>query len=448
MNAPRHSSCTLRSGLATVLLAMLALPAVASLAQTQEESVRFDFGHGPRKPGFEKVDSDTLYDEVRGFGLEPGASAASLDRAVADTVDRDLLVAVNSPFLFSVRLPEGNHRVRVVLGDPAGEADCTVKAESRRLMLERITTTAGQLRTEEFTVNIRRATLVPPPANAPGLTRVQLNDREVGTYTWDDKLTLEFTGPRACVASVEISPAKDTRTVFLIGDSTVTDQGGEPAAGWGQMLPRFLTPEVAVANHAESGETLKSFLMEGRLAKVLEQVKAGDYLFIQFGHNDSKTQWPQTFADADSTYPAYLRAVVAEARLRGVIPVLVTSMHRRKFDKTGHVVDTHGGYPAAVRRVAAELYVPLIDLHALSAGFYEKLGVEGSAVAFTDATHHNNYGGYQLARLVAGEIQRQIPGLAAHLRPGLVREPWVPDEPATWTMAPSALRQKVAPRGN
>jgi len=445
MSVSRPSALSLRPGLAAALLAFLAC---VPLAQAQDEVRRFDFGHGPCRPGYEKVDADTLYDETRGFGLEPGASAASLDRAVADVPDRDLLLSVNSPFLFSIRLPEGNYRVRVVLGDPAGEADCTVKAEARRLMLERITTTTGQLRTEEFLVNIRRPSLVPPPANAPGLTHVQLNEREVGTYTWDDKLTLEFTGPRACVASLEITPAKETRTLFLIGDSTVTDQGGEPAAGWGQMLPRFLDKEVAVANHAESGETLKSFLMEGRLAKVLEQVKAGDYLFIQFGHNDSKSQWPQTFADAESTYPAYLRAVIAEARLRGVIPVLVTSMHRRKFDKAGHVVDTHGGYPAAVRRVAAELHTPIIDLHALSVGFYEKLGPEGSAIAFTDATHHNNYGGYQLARLVAGEIQRQIPGLATHLRPGLVREPWTPDDPATWVMAPSAQRQRQAPRGN
>lgn len=445
MRAVRPSSSSLRLGLAAALLTGLAC---AGPVHAQEDVRRFDFGHGACKPGCEKVDADTLYTESRGFGLEQGASAASLERAVTDIPDRDLLVSVNSPFQFSVRLPEGNYRVRVVLGDPAGEADCTVKAESRRLMLERIVTRSGELRTEEFTVNIRRAALIPPPKNAPGLTQVQLNERELGTYTWDDKLTLEFTGPRACVAAVEITPANDTHTVFLIGDSTVTDQGGEPAAGWGQMLPRFLDSTIAVANHAESGETLKSFLMEGRLAKVLEQVKAGDYLFIQFGHNDSKAQWPQTFADAESTYPAYLRAVIAEARLRGVIPVLVTSMHRRKFDKAGRVVDTHGGYPAAVRRVAAELHTPIIDLHALSVGFYEKLGPEGSAIAFTDATHHNNYGGYQLARLVAGEIQRQIPGLATHLRPGLVREPWTPDDPATWVMAPSAQRQKVAPRGN
>jgi lysophospholipase L1-like esterase len=411
---------------------------------------RFDFGNGPVAEGFIQVGPDTTYDAKRGYGLEPGPAPVPWTQEGSNALTSDFLCSENSPFLFSVALPEGNYLVKVTLGDPKGTSDTTIKAESRRLMVEHAHTDLGVQRSEVFTVNIRRSSLIPPEMNAPGLSAVQLNNRELGVYHWDDKLTLEFSGPRACVAAVEICPAPTdtTRTVFLVGDSTVTDQTGEPAAGWGQMLPRFFGPGVAIANHAESGETLKSFLTAGRLAKVLEQVRAGDTLFIQFGHNDSKAQWPQTYADAATTYPAYLRAVIAEARLRGVQPVLVTSMHRRKFDAEGHVVNTHGAYPDAVRRVAAEEKVPLIDLHLLSAGLYEKLGVKGSAVAFTDATHHTNYGGYQLARLVVSEIQRQIPALAAGLRNPAPSGPFVPDDPATWSVPASLARQKLPPRGN
>jgi len=108
--------------------------------------------------------------------------------------------------------------------------------------------------------------------------------------------------------------------VFLAGDSTVTDQPGDPGNSWGQMLPRFFGPGVAIANRAESGETLKSFITGLRLDKVLSQIERGDYLFIQFGHNDQKQQWPQTYVNAFTTYKTYLKAYIAEARLRGARP--------------------------------------------------------------------------------------------------------------------------------
>jgi lysophospholipase L1-like esterase len=145
---------------------------------------------------------------------------------------------------------------------------------------------------------------------------VVLNDRELGKLHWDDKLTLEFNGsaPRARTVTIE---AVSVPTVYLVGDSTVTDQPYEPAASWGQMVSRFFKDEVAVANHAESGETMKSFITGLRLAKVLQDMKAGDYLFIQFTHNDQKKQWPQTYVEAGTTYKAYLKVLIAEARLRG-----------------------------------------------------------------------------------------------------------------------------------
>ena len=115
---------------------------------------------------------------------------------------------------------------------------------------------------------------------------VRLKPDEQSHLDWDDLLTLEFTGTHPCVHALEISKADKAVTVYIAGDSTVTDQAQEPWSAWGQMLPRFFKQGVAIANHAESGEYLKSFVGEHRLQKILETIKAGDYLLIQFAHND------------------------------------------------------------------------------------------------------------------------------------------------------------------
>jgi lysophospholipase L1-like esterase len=241
--------------------------------------------------------------------------------------------------------------------------------------------------------------------------------------------------------------------VFLAGDSTVTDQRSEPGASWGQMLPRFFKPQVSVANHAESGETLKAFLVERRLDKLLSRIKPGDWLLIQFGHNDQKVQWPQTYVEAATTYRDYLKVYIGEARRRGASPVLVTSTHRRKFDAAGRIINTHGDYPEAVRAVARDTGVPLIDLLDMSAAFYEALGPDQAWKAFADggkdATHHNNYGAYQLARCVVEGIRSAVPDLARHLADDLPPfDPAHPPAPDSFVMAPSAARSPETPRGN
>ncbi|HVU23115.1 MAG TPA: rhamnogalacturonan acetylesterase [Opitutus sp.] len=356
------------------------------------------------------------------------------------------------PFFFSVAVPEGNWRVTVTLGDLRAASDTTVKAESRRLMLEHIVTAPGETITRSFIVNVRNARLPPPPPNAPGGTTVLLNEREQGSLTWDDKLTLEFDGPAPHVRAIAIAPA-DVPTVFLAGDSTVTDQRFEPAASWGQMLPRFFQPDIAVANHAESGETLKSFLAELRLAKILSELKRGDWLFIQFGHNDEKENWPQTYAEARTTYAAYLRAYIAEARRRGATPVLVTPMQRRTFDGHGSIRNTHGDYPAVVRAVAHEQGVPLIDLDRASVAFYEALGPARAPLAFNaggkDATHHDNYGAYELARCVIQAIRDDRLSLADHIASDVPAfDPAHPDPLDAFDVPPSPLHGDVRPRGN
>ncbi|MBS0662855.1 MAG: rhamnogalacturonan acetylesterase [Verrucomicrobia bacterium] len=408
-------------------LLLAALLAVAARADLERTHWRFDLGTLPLSE---------VYTPARGYGFDLGTQP---------TPD-------NQPFYFSVNVPEGNYRVTLTLGDPRTAGDTTVKAESRRLMLEAIVTQPGELVTRTFVVNVRTTALPPPPLNAPGGSSVILDDREEGSLTWDRKLTLEFDGPMPRVGLVEIVPA-DVPTVFLLGDSTVTDQRGEPGASWGQMLTRFLDPTVAVANHAESGETLKSFLTGLRLAKVLSQLKAGDYVFIQFGHNDEKQQWPQTYAEAHTTYLAYLQAYLAEVRLRGAIPVLVTSVQRRTFDGAGRIRNSHGDYPQVVRELAAAEHVALIDLDRQSTVLYEALGPAKAPLAFgndgKDPTHHNNYGAYELAKCVAQGIRAAHLPLAAHLAPDFKGfDPAHPDAPETFRLAASPVRSSAPLRGN
>jgi len=423
---------------------------------------KFDFGTGPTAPGYTPVPPATPYTDQLGHGFDFGFTVTAVDVGGAEPL-RAHAVASERPFFFSVRVPEGNYRVTVTLGDMAEATATTVKAESRRLMLEKVVTAPGEFVTRTFVVNVRGFHLPPPPKNAPGGDQVLLDSWEKANgpaglvLDWDDKLTLEFdpaaAGARVCLEAIEISPADDLPTVFLAGDSTVTDQPREPTTSWGQMLPRFFQPVVAVANHAESGETLKSFLTELRLAKILSQMKAGDYLFIQFAHNDEKKSWPQTYVEAHTTYEAYLKVYIAEARLRGATPVLVTPMQRREWGPDGKIRNTHGDYPEAMREVAAAEHVALIDLDRASRAFYEALGPTEATAAFgahgRDPTHHSAYGAYELAKCVVQGIKDDHLPLAADIVDDFAGfDPAHPDAPATFDVPPSPFSSDQRPRGN
>jgi lysophospholipase L1-like esterase len=413
--------------------------AVSGLASTSS----YHFGSGAAAPGQVAVHADTGYISDRGYGFEPGAVIT--EGAGFCTSEK--------PFFFSVDLPEGDFRVKLTLGERVGESQTVVKAESRRLVLEPVVTKKGEVSTATFLVHLRT------PQIPTGGT-VKLKPREIGALHWDKRLTLEFNGARPCLAAIEITPANDAITVFLAGDSTVTDQQLEPWAAWGQMLPAFFGPTVAVANHAESGETIKSCVGERRYDKVMSMIKAGDYLFLQFAHNDQKQGSP------DATgYKDLVRRFVAEARAKGAHPVLVTSMERRNFDAEGkRIVPSLAGYPEALREVGAELGVPVVDLNARSIPFYEALGPEAAKKAFvhfaansypgqdkalTDDTHFSAYGAYELAKCVVEEIKAHVPALAAHLRPGLATfDPAHPDAFADWRLPASPPKPVVKPEGS
>ncbi|RXH56974.1 rhamnogalacturonan acetylesterase [Granulicella sibirica] len=354
----------------------------------------------------------------------------------------------DQPFFISANLPEGTYRVTVTLGGPQASVT-TVRAESRRLMLEKIPIPAGGAETRMFDVNIRYPEIAD---GVPGHV-VKRKPREFDNLDWDHRLTLEFNGERPSLRSVTIEPVTEP-VVYLAGDSTVVDQDTEPWAAWGQMLPRFFMPGVVIANHAESGETIKSFVGEQRFAKIFSVIRPGDYLFLQFNHNDQK---PGAVSLED--YNRLLREYVAKARAAGATPVLVTAMNRRTFDDAGKITNSLGGYPDAVRAAAAETRTALIDLNAMSKTLFEAMGPEVSRKAFMhyaantfpnqtaaidDDTHFNSYGAYELARCVVHGIRAAKLPLVKFLAADVPDfDPAKPDPQATFSLPMTPIRIKT-----
>jgi lysophospholipase L1-like esterase len=387
----------IRPAFPPVLLALLPMTAGAAAEV-------FDFRAGGNASAL------PAYDAARGYGFESTA-----------------------PVRFSIRVPEGNWRVGVRVGRSNAPARVDIFAEQRRHMGAVLPDRRKSVE-RSFVVNVRTPSLGELPANATGGTQVRLKPREFGSLDWDDKLTIEITAAPDALESITLEPA-DVPTLYLAGDSTVTDQPVAPNASWGQRLTASFRPDIAVANHAESGETLKSFVTEQRLDKLLSRLRVGDWVMIQFGHNDQKTQWPQTYADAATTYPAWLRTWLAEVRRRGATPLLVTPPERRNFDPAGLVVPTLADYADAMRAVAREERVALLDLNALSVRLYAALGPRLAPRAFADdgrdKTHFNEYGADQLARGIAAALRAADPalttGLETHLDATL--PPFDPDHP-------------------
>jgi lysophospholipase L1-like esterase len=410
-----------------ILAGAIALPCLQAA-----DHYKFDFGAGKIADGYTQVLPTTSYTEERGYGFDFGSSVQAIDRGGNDALRGDFVTS-DKPFFFSAALPEGNYNVAVAFGDAAGASTNTVKAESRRLMLEDVRTAPGQFVTRTFTVNVR----IPRISSGGG---VRLKDREKSYLHWDNKLTIEFNGTRPCVAALEIAPATNAITVYLAGDSTVTDQPREPWNSWGQMLTRFFKSGVAVANHAESGESFKSSIGAHRFEKIFSTLRSGDYLFMQFGHNDMKDRAP----DALASYKASLERFVSESLQRGATPVLLTSMER----KAGVEHDTLGKYPATVRAVAKEKNVALIDLHAMSRILYRALGPD-LGKAFQDGTHHNNYGSYELARCVVEGIRQNKLDLAKFITDDTAPfDPAKPDLVGRFNVPPSPQSDAAKPDGN
>ena len=406
----------------TILVLMTLMP-VALYAQT------YDFDMTKQQP---------VYSDSQGYGYD-----------VLPAPDKKKPA---EPFYFSVKVPDGNYLVKVVLGGKKN-SNTTVRAEGRRLMMDNITTKRAKDTQEvSFTVN-KRTPLIDEK------NRVKIKDREKAYFTWDDKLTLEFNGDMPAVKHIHIEKA-DVPTIYLCGNSTVVDQNYEPWASWGQMITRWFGPEVAISNHAESGLTARTFIASNRLDKILTTLKKGDYVFVEFGHNDEKEKKPGD--GAWYHYQYQLKIFVDQVRKKGADIVFCTPTQRRAFNNDKKtLMNTHGDFPAAMKMVAEKENVPLIDLNSLTKTFFETLGYEDSKRALVhypkemygrelaDNTHFNTYGAYEVAKcVVMGMKQLNLP-IVQYLRADWQDfNPAQPDDWKTFKWAPSRISENVKPDGN
>jgi lysophospholipase L1-like esterase len=217
------------------------------------------------------------------------------------------------------------------------------------------------------------------------------------------------------------------------------------------MLPNFFKPDIAVANHGESGETYRDSIGRRRLDKMMSLMKPGDYLLMQFGHNDQK-QIAAGTGGPFTTYKAEIKRHVDAVRAHGGTPVIVSPMERRNFNPDGTLKPTLADYAEASRQAARELNVAFIDLNAQSILFYQALGADKAYIAFAgtglkrDATHHDNYGSYELAKIIIQGIKDDGLPLAAHIKDDFAGfDPRRPDSPDAFALPPSPLYNNQRP---
>ena len=275
---------------------LLAVASVGASAQTYNFS--FD---GRDKTGIQLTAND-VYDAQKGYGFD-FVDIVKDSPLISERFDNEVRGTKGTvPFFLSVNVPDGNYKVTVTLGAKKQRGNTVVRAESRRLMLEDIETKKGEFKTYSFVVNKRNTEIWGTERGSSErkvVDRVRIKEREKTKLNWDNKLTLEVSGEQPACSSIRIEPAPaSVPTVFLCGNSTVVDQDYEPWASWGQMIPRWFDDGVAIANYGESGETASTFIGAGRLKKILSLMKEGDYIFVEFGHNDQK----QKFAGAGAWY--------------------------------------------------------------------------------------------------------------------------------------------------
>ena len=235
-------------------------------------------------------------------------------------------------------------------------------------------------------------------------------------------------------ATAETSSPRNTDiVVFMVGDSTMANKPvipANPERGWGQMLQGYFKDGVRISNHALNGRSSKSFIDEGKWSPVVNAIQPGDYVIIQFGHNDQPGKGPKRFTEPFGTYKENLEKYIRETREKHGKPILCTSVVRRKFDAEGKLIDTHGDYIVATRQVAAEQNVPLLELNQLTQELVSEMGDEQSKRLYDwipagefskypkelkDDTHFNAFGASRVCDLAVEEINRHVPDLAKHL---------------------------------
>ena len=410
------------------------------------KSVLFNFGTSLKNSKATIINTALVYDSNLGYGFD--------FNTVSDVKINSESFSTTKPTYFSVKLPEGNYQVEVVMGSLEKGSNVTIKAESRRLMLNQLVIQKGKSVTKIFNVNIR----TPKIDDNQNIT---LKDREKDIFDWDDKLTLEFLG-EVSIQSIKITLKDDLTVVYLAGDSTVTDQDVEPWASWGQFITNYFDSNIVVANYAYSGSSLSSFKASNRLKKILLEIKKGDYLFVEFGHNDEKIKGAGN--GAWESYSNLLTEFVQSAKEKGAIPVLVTPTQRRFFNENGTLKETHGDFPVAMRAVAQKNNIVLIDITKLTTELYETWGDEVSRKAFVqypantfpgqekvldDNTHFNSFGANEIALCVLQGIRELDIPLKKYIKKEIPNyNPKKPNYISSWTLPMSNRFEIAKPNGN
>ncbi|MCU7616887.1 rhamnogalacturonan acetylesterase [Chryseobacterium sp. PBS4-4] len=429
---------------------------LGSFLFAQQTTFMFDFGTDRTENGFIPITSTSKFDKKIGYGFVDISGLKSIDNG-GNALTGDYITS-DKPFYFSVAIPEGNYNITLKLGDTERTSETTVRVENRRLMLNDIKTKKGEILEKQITIHVKDSIIRNQDGTQIGI--VKLKPRERKYLHWDNLLTIEFNDKASKVCSVIIQPNKTAKTIYLTGDSTVVDAQYEPWASWGQMLPYFFVPnEVVIANYAESGETLKAFEDRHRIDKIWNKIKPGDYLFIQFGHNDQKAG-----NSTKSGYKKRLKEWILKAKELRAIPVLVTSMNRRVFDENNKIVNTLDDFPDAMREIAKEEKVDLIDLNALTKTLFEAMGPEEAKRAFVhypansypnqptalaDDTHFNTYGAYELAKCVVKSIVDQNLSLKKYISKNYKSfNPNKPDKVEEFHWPESVFMESLKPDGN
>jgi lysophospholipase L1-like esterase len=368
------------------------------------DSYHFDFGIKDTAPGYTKIRPDTRYSPETQFGFTSDSTVFGRSRGGSDTLRSDFCIPQRAVFLLDI--PDGIYRITLLVGDSLADTSTVIRAGDAKYVLDTLNVPAGQYVRESFALRILGGQL---------------------------KLTFSGAAPR--INALGIEPDSEALVLYLAGDSTVTDQGedGYPYAGWGQLLPRCFKAGLVVDNRAISGCSSKSFIEEGHLDNITTVIRPRDYMFIQFGHNDSKGDEPR-HTEPFTTYKEYLLWMITAAKEAGAYPVLVTAVHRRRFDHAEAIVDSHGDYLTAMKELAETEQIPLIDLAEKSRKLFEAYGVEGTKnlfmwsypgefilhpVGVQDNTHFQILGARLLADfIVEGICEAGINDLIIHLREG------------------------------
>lgn len=438
--------CFTSSSFAITTTEAIVPPKNEPIKATSSEVKLFRFGSAKKSGEGTLITTPILYNSEIGYGFD------------FDTESNIKMTAncffTEKPTYFSVKIPEGNYKIEVVMGSTEKASNVTIKAESRRLMLDQLTIKKAKEVTKTFNINIRTPKIDDD-------TSISIKDREKDDFNWDDKLTLEFLG-NVSIKSIKITKVDNLTVVYLAGDSTVTDQDIEPWASWGQFITNYFDDTIVVANYAVSGSALPSFKGAQRLKKILSVINPDDYLIIEFAHNDEKIKGEGN--GAWGLYTDLLTEYVQLAREKGALPILNTPTQRRAFNGDGTLKPTHGDFPDAVRAVAKKLNVPLIDVTQMTTQMYESWGDEPSRKAFVqypantfpgqdkaleDNTHFNSFGANEIALCVLKGIRELNLPLKKHITKKTPSyNPNKPNCISDWTLPLSSRFEIAKPDGN